>query len=706
MNDLLPIALRFLNEGISVVPVADDGSKRPALSWQKYQEQLPTADEVLGWFKDDVQGIGVITGAVSGNLEMLELEGRAVAQKMHLEIAEIASSSGLSDLWNRLNGGYVEMTPSGGLHWLYRVNETIGGNTKLARKPGENGGVDVWAETRSEGGFTITAPSGGPTHPSGGSWVLIGGSIETIPHISISERAALHNIFAMFDEMPKAESIQQEVVAKNDGVLTAGDDYNTRTTWEELLQPLGWTVVYRKGEATVWRRPGKSEGISATTNFNGNDKFYVFSTSTQFEAETSYSKFAFYALTKHNGDFKAAANDLRTQGYGAQSLNSFDSNNSLMPSSSLMPYENVGTSSTSGARVDEESSWKPIALKDYYDGLFAAPVATILKRTDGNGLIYTGRVHSIYGESESGKSWVAQIASAEMLKDDKKVIYIDFESDPSDVVGRMKSLGVSRANLLQYFTYIRPDGPRDADDPYWQAILESGSAELIIIDGVTESLTMWGGETKDNDAITRWMRIFPRTVATASGAAVVLIDHITKNAETRGRFAIGGQAKLATIDGAAYLVEPLEALAPGRVGSLTMRVTKDRPGYIRKIAGMWRKSDRTQEAAVFVIDSTRPLMQYAITVPLIEDELEANKEFKKSKEIVEFVHNHPGCTRRLIQEGVAGSKDAIGERISDLITGGWIDNKGNDRSFILYITDLGKSHFNLLDAQITELKVN
>ncbi len=82
MNDLLPIALRFLNEGISVVPVADDGSKRPALSWQKYQAQLPTADEVLGWFNNDVQGIGVITGAVSGNLEMLELEGRAVAQKM------------------------------------------------------------------------------------------------------------------------------------------------------------------------------------------------------------------------------------------------------------------------------------------------------------------------------------------------------------------------------------------------------------------------------------------------------------------------------------------------------------------------------------------------------------------------------------------------------------------------------------------------
>jgi len=700
MTSLLPIALRFLAQGISVVPTANDGSKRPALAWQRFQSELPTPDELVAWFKEGVDGLGVVTGRVSGNLEMLELEGRAVAQKMHVEIAEIAKRSGLGEIWTRLNTGYVELTPSGGLHWLYRVaGESLPGNTKLARKPGENGGVDVWAETRSEGGFTITAPSGGATHPSGGSWSLIGGSIETNPTLTSQERAALHNIFAMFDEMPKAENLQQEVVAKHDGSLTPGDDYGNQHTWEELLTPLGWSIVYRKGEAIVWRRPGKAEGISATTNFNGNDKFYVFTTSTQFESESSYSKFAFFATVKHNGDFRAAANDLRSQGYGQQSLNSFDVNNQLMPTGNLLEP-------APALKVDEESSWKPIPLKDYFDGLFATPVATILKRTDGNGLIYTGRVHSIYGESESGKSWVAQIASAEMLKDDKKVIYIDFESDAIDIVNRLKSLGVSRANLLQYFSYIRPDGPREADDPYWQAILEPGSAELVIIDGVTESLTMWGGQTKDNDEITRWMRIFPRTVATASGAAVVLIDHITKNAETRGRFAIGGQAKLATIDGAAYLVEPLEALAPGRVGSLTMRVTKDRPGFIRKIAGMWRKSDRTQEAAVFVIDSTKALMQYSITVPLLEDELESNKEFGKLKEIAEFIHNHPGASRRVVQDGVSGAKEAIGDRIADLLAGGWVDNRGNERSFILYINEVGKGHFNLLDAEITQLVVN
>ena len=702
-NATLTTALRFLAEGISVVPVANDGSKRPALSWQKYQEQLPTADELLLWFKHDVDGIGVITGKVSGNLEMLELEGRAVSQKMHLDIAEIANNSGLGELWQRLNAGYVEITPSGGLHWLYRVIDgEVGGNTKLARKPGENGGVDVFAETRSEGGFTITAPSGGSTHPNGGNWTLIGGSIESIPKITMHERAALHQIFAMFDEMPKAQVIQADVVAKHDGTLSPGDDYNARTTWDEILLPLGWSKVYQKGEATVWRRPNKNEGISATTNFNGNDKLFVFSTSTIFEAESSYSKFAAYAHLNTSGDFKQAAQQLRNLGYGATELKELQPVNNLLATNAIEAPSQV----TEPDLSDDESSWKPIPLKDYFDGLFQIPSATILKRSDGAGLIYPGKVHSFYGESESGKSWIAQIATAELLKIDQKVIYIDFESDAIDIVNRLKVLGVSRANLLQYFSYIRPDGPRDVNDTYWQDILEPDRAVLVIIDGVTEALTMWGGQTKDNDEITRWMRIFPRTVATASGAAVVLIDHITKNAETRGRFAIGGQSKLATIDGAAYLCEPIELLAPGKIGTISMRVTKDRPGDVRRKAGAQRGKDRMQEAAIFTIDSTRPQMEYVIGVPLREDEAEANKEFKKLKEVAEFIHNHPGSTRRMVQDGVAGSKESIGNIIGDLVAGGWIENRGNDRSFVLYLSEIGKDHFSFVDAKISYLGAN
>lgn len=699
MSNLLPIALRFLAQGISVVPTANDGSKRPAFSWERFQRELPVADELLMWFKDSVDGIGVITGKVSGNLEMLELEGRAVAQKMHLEIGEIANNSNLGDLWQRLNVGYVELTPSGGLHWLYRVSDgVLPGNTKLARKPGENGGVDVWAETRSEGGFTITAPSGGATHPSGGSWTLIGGSIETIPTITMQERAALHNIFAMFDEMPKAEIMRQEVVAKHDGTLSPGDDYNARTTWEELLQPLGWTVVYRKGESTVWRRPGKNEGISATTNFNGNDKFYVFSTSTQFDAETSYSKFAFYATIKHGGDFRAAATDLRNKGYGPQGLNSFDlSKTRIGKSATDTPQE--------GTEADLEgfaTSWEPIDLDGYFDGLFTLQEATLLKRTDGQGLLYPGKVHSFYGESESGKSWLAQIAAAEVVKSYQKVVYIDFESDAVDIANRLKILGVTKPEAVQYFRYIRPERKVIPDDPAWLALVEEGSATLIIIDGVTEALTMWEKATKENDDITEWMRKFPRALA-KSGAAVVLIDHITKNPETRGRFALGGQAKLATIDGAAYLIEPIKNLAPGGAGALTVRVTKDRPGSVRRKSGMWRKSDRTQEAAIIEIDSTNAVMKYVICVPMSEDEVLEDQEFKMEKAIATFIATHPGCTKGEVTKGVKGGDHSIYERLEAMQEQGLIRDEGVGRGFAFYLTDIGGQKYQLKLASVTAI---
>ena len=710
LNPMLKAALEFYAAGCSVVPAKIDGTKAPIGEWKKYQSERATAEQVIAWYSNGYEGLGIVTGAISGNLEVLEIEGRAVQADIHIEARQIAEASGLGDLWSKINNGYVEQSAGGGIHWLYRVEGMeLPGNTKLARRPGENGGVDVLAETRSSGGYIITAPSHGGTHPKGTAWEMIAGNASSIPTITASEREALHDIFKIFDEMPERAIVAEQIKPRTDGVLTPGDDYNQRTTWDSILIPLGWKKAYTQGEKTAWTRPGKDFGVSATTNYQGTDKFRVFSTSTIFEAERSYDKFGAYALIHHNGDFKTAASDLRNKGYGPQGLNSFDlSNTPTTPNQlpKIAPTLTVEQSKSVANSLEpnyEESSWKPVELSDYYDGLFQTPIATILKRTDGAGLIYQGRVHSFYGESESGKSWLAQIATAECLKSDKKVIYIDFESDASDVIGRMKSLGVSRANALQYLTYIRPEGARDANDPYWKEILQPDSAALVVIDGVTESLTMWGGETKDNDKITQWMRIFPRTVATASGAAVVLIDHITKNAETRGRFAIGGQAKLATIDGAAFLVEPIEGLAPGKIGRLTVRVTKDRPGFVRKSAGMYRKSDRTQEAAVIVIDSTKAQMGYIIQPPTDEDDLKENIEIGKRREIVEFVHNHGGCSRRDINRGVKGDDGLKKDRTDDLIDEGFIINKGTGKNFILYVTDLAKSEFGLFDAEVTQI---
>src|SRR5581483_1693903 len=101
------------------------------------------------------------------------------------------------------------------------------------------------------------------------------------------------------------------------GQLTPGDDFAARTSWSQILEPAGWRVHYIQDETTYWTRPGKTSGISASTNALGTDRLHVFTTSTEFEGNESYSKLAAYAVLNHRGDLSAAARELGRRGYGS-----------------------------------------------------------------------------------------------------------------------------------------------------------------------------------------------------------------------------------------------------------------------------------------------------------------------------------------------------------------------------------------------------
>ena len=71
----------------------------------------------------------------------------------------------------------------------------------------------------------------------------------------------------------------------------------------------------RIGEEDFWRRPGKDIGISATTNYEGSDYLYVFTTSTSLPPQRGIDKFGAYTFLSHNGDFSADTKSLVAQGY-------------------------------------------------------------------------------------------------------------------------------------------------------------------------------------------------------------------------------------------------------------------------------------------------------------------------------------------------------------------------------------------------------
>lgn len=302
--------------GLCVVPPMEDGSKRPHGQWKVFQTSRPTNDQLDEWYGASA-GLGVICGAVSGGLEMFEFEGRAVDEGVSEAFRRTAHAAGLGPLLDRIMSGYVERTPSGGYHLLYRVPTPLG-NRKLAERPATpeeleadpGSKVRVLIETRSEGGYTILAPSNGRVHPHGGAWVLEAGGFESIVSITDGERDALFALARSLDMMPPPVARPSAV---RDDDTRPGDLYNElpdpEGRMQQLLEGHGWVVAFRGGDTCYLRRPGKTEGWSATIGHHPG-LFYVFSTSTEFESERAYDAFGVYTLLEHAGDFRAAAQAL------------------------------------------------------------------------------------------------------------------------------------------------------------------------------------------------------------------------------------------------------------------------------------------------------------------------------------------------------------------------------------------------------------
>lgn len=332
-NAVSTAALALHDAGLAVVRVKEDGTKRPIGEWKQYVAEGATREDrttIEKWFSNGHRGVGVICGAISGNLELFELEGRAFSEGVADAFLESLRDHGLYELWERIYQGYSETSPSGGLHVLYRVTDgPAAGNTALARrpctpeelaaKPGEKRKVLI--ETRGQGGFVVTAPSNGTTHETGKGWVMVHGGPATIADITSEQRDALYAVARMHDTMPLPPPVSYTPKPHNavtDGELRPGDDFNIRAQWPDILK--GWRIAFVTGGVTHWIRPGKkSSGPSATTGYGDRgDYLYVFSSNAELDADRAYDKFGAYTWLEHGGNIANATRELRRLGYGSE----------------------------------------------------------------------------------------------------------------------------------------------------------------------------------------------------------------------------------------------------------------------------------------------------------------------------------------------------------------------------------------------------
>lgn len=338
-------ALAWWDAGCSVIPIRADGTKKPFGQWKDYQTFRAPRRKVEQWFKATPNwGVGLICGEVSGGLEMLELEGKAMDSASLDKVNAAMERHDIIDLWTELTeNGYAEITPSGGLHILYRiVDHVVPGNTKIANRPptAEELGASpklrsvTLAETRGEGGFVIVAPTKGSVHPTGDSWSVTAGEIGAIGEITWADRNTLHAaIYEALDTMPppppRIEPARSTLPrSSNPGDLAPGEDFNAKTSWSDLLNQYGWTYhsQYFGSAEELWTRPGKDphDGHSASVGYQGSDNIYCWSSAADLPIEEPISKFGFYTYMEHRGDFSASARALRAQGFGSKPTQGID----------------------------------------------------------------------------------------------------------------------------------------------------------------------------------------------------------------------------------------------------------------------------------------------------------------------------------------------------------------------------------------------
>lgn len=300
-------SLKLIKNGLSVI--ATDSNKRSLFPWKKYQQRQATEQELADQFAHPkAEGIAIICGAVSGGLEVVDVDLKNdITGTLWSRLFDAITDAGL------IGSVKIAQTKSGGYHLYYRC-EVIEGNQKLAMRPATPEELKanpqlkqvVIIETRGEAGYVIAPPT------EGYKW--ISGKLQVI---SIDQREELLSICRSFNEVFEQVVLPASTkpTAKEYG-LSPFEDYNQRGDVVGLLVQHGWTVVKDNNKKVVFKRPGTTDSKSSGDFNRDLNWFSVFTTNSVFQPNKAYLPYAVFCVLECNGDYKAAARKLLDMGYG------------------------------------------------------------------------------------------------------------------------------------------------------------------------------------------------------------------------------------------------------------------------------------------------------------------------------------------------------------------------------------------------------
>ena len=487
-------ASKYLEHGYSPIPLVS-GQKRPLLKdWTKYKE---TPIEDLNLFTTD--SLGLVCGY--NGLEVLDIDAKHFTGNEFEEYIELLEANGPGLLAKMV----IQQTPSGGFHFLYRC-EVIEGNQKLAK----NEAKEVTYETRGIGGQVA-------------AWPTPGYKLETkasaIQWITPEERDILLDCARELDKTPKVEiryEAPKQALANNEE-LTPWADYNEKIDCLTLLQSYGWTIVREDSKYVYVKRPGTTDARDSGKIFKDTGKLWVWSTSTELEAEVLYNPFALYTALEHSNDFKAAGRALKAEGYGYQEPKKLNE---------VEQYEEA----LSEPKESEEPTEDDLLTKYLLDPTehISNPPSVLELRLglETYTLGTAGNISLIQGKAKSRKSYFVSALAAAAIRQGfnenilkagiikGKVIFFDTEQGDFHAQ-RVNQRTLHLAGIpveqgqeyLKYFALRRADTNADRLAIIEYVLKRIEGVSLVIIDGIVDVANGVNEEAESIALVSRLMKI-------------------------------------------------------------------------------------------------------------------------------------------------------------------------------------------------------
>lgn len=309
---------------------------------------------------------------------------------------------------------------------------------------------------------------------------------------------------------------------------------------------------------------------------------------------------------------------------------------------------------------EQEDTWEPRNLAELED---EPPVPPTL---GGIGIVYPGKRHVFSGPQESAKTLAAYVIGLEVIRAGQQIVLIDFEMGQWDARRRLIELGATMSELAA-IAYVEPAERAEGIVIERLVALSPG---LVIIDAAAGAFDVQDLDDNKRKDVERFARVFVEPFRRERIATIVL-DHVVKNAEARGKYAIGSERKVGGAD--VHLgFEVVHPIKRGSHGLYKIVTHKDRGGFLKrgKLAEFELQSDPETN-----------VIAWAFKTPTETDEEHAFRPTVKMEQASRWLEKQLGESIPVsrIEDGIGGNREAARLAIKLLLDEGYFTESPGPR---------------------------